>query len=139
MDVDQLFEVSEKEKNFAKKNARIITYLAVLHSLPTIVFVYYFMFLEKPLTWNDPVYFSLTALEVFFFGIIAFYGLKTGPIRRRMNLSKKAPDAYKNRLKAMGGCTNSNKRNILYKTLAEDYPDLFSSTKKVWGTNKAVS
>lgn len=139
MDINQLFEVSEKEKKFAKKIGRVAICLGALQTLNGIVFCYWAAILEKPLTLSDPIYPLLSVSEILVLVAILFLALKAWPIRRKMELSEKASLEYKNRLKTMGGCMDSNKKNILYKTLAQDYPNLFSATKKVWELDKASS
>ncbi len=139
MDIEHLFKVTEKEKSFIKKIGRVAICLGALQTLNGIVFCYWAAILEKPLTLSDPIYPLLLVTEILVLVAIALSALKTWPIQRKMGLSKKASVEYKNRLKTMGGCVDSNKRNILYKTLAQDYPDLFSATKKVWELDKASS
>lgn len=105
----------------------------------SLVFCYWAAILEKPLTLSDPIYPLLSVSEILVLVAILFLALKAWPIRRKMELSKKVSDAYKNRLKTMGTCVDSNKKAALYQNLAEDYPDLFSTTKKVWEADKALS
>ncbi|MCH9633874.1 MAG: hypothetical protein S4CHLAM7_06080 [Chlamydiae bacterium] len=131
MNINELFEVSEEETKYMKKMSLIWTCVGALQSLILILFMHRFSFLKKPLSLKDPIYSPILIFELVTFAAMAFLALKIRPLRKRIELSK-TPVRYKVLLTEMNDSSHENKRNSLYKTLVEDYPNSYSTTKKVW-------